>query len=148
MNIDDMKESKYLRKEDFPTPALATIRDLKYLNVAPDNKPPQKKWVMYFEEHDKGLVCGTTNRQLAANALGSKETEDWMGQQIVIYNDPNVTFGAEVTGGLRLRAVKRKAAPAAAPIVPTVYKKAAPAQTPDPREGVPFADMEDDSPPF
>jgi hypothetical protein len=110
MNINELKESKYLRKEDFPGPALATIRSFQKANVAPENKPPQQKWIMFFDEYEKGLVLGSTNAQLAAKALGSDETDDWIGQQIVLYNDPNVTYGSEVTGGIRLRAPKRKTA--------------------------------------
>jgi hypothetical protein len=145
MKIGSMMPSTYLKKDDFPTPALLTIRSFAHANVAAQNEPEEKKWIMHFDEMEKGLVLNPTNLQLAALAMDSDDTDDWIGQSIVVYNDPNVSFGGKLTGGLRLRAPKR-AKPAAAPVT---KPRAAPAQTPDPRADVPFADMEDDSdPPF
>jgi hypothetical protein len=108
-NINQMMPSKYLKKEDFPQPALVTIRNLKQDMVAgQQGKPDEKLWIMYFEELEQGLVMKSTNLQLAAMALGSEDTDDWIGKQIVIFADPNVSFGTKLVGGLRLRAVRRK----------------------------------------
>ena len=108
-NIDTMVESKYLKQADFPSPALVTVRGMKQMNFAKQGQPAEIKWVIFFEEFEKGMVCGSTNRQLCANALGSKMTEDWVGKQVVVYNNPEVMFGNEVTGGLRIRARKQPA---------------------------------------
>ena len=81
----------------------------------PAGKPEEKKWVMHFDEFENGLVMNSTNLQLTAMAMGSEETEDWIGKQIVLFSDPNVSFGGKLVGGLRIRAVRKKApvAPAA-----------------------------------
>ena len=36
------------------------------------------------------MILNSTNAQLIARAVGSEETEDWPGKQIVLFNDPNV----------------------------------------------------------
>jgi hypothetical protein len=109
-NINQMMPSKYLKKEDFPTPALVTIRSFTHDNVAQQGQPEEKKWVMHFNEFENGMVMNSTNLQLAAQALGSEETDEWVGKQIVVFSDPNVSFGGKLIGGIRIRAVKRRPA--------------------------------------
>lgn len=137
-NINQMMPSKYLKKEDVPQPVIVTIRKFSHENVAPSGQPEEKKWIMHFDEMENGMVMNPTNLQLTAIALGSEETEDWIGKQVVLYNDPNVSFGGKLTGGIRIRQVRRK------PVSPPV---AAPAmrQTPEPATD-PFGDMDDDIP--
>lgn len=107
-HISSMMPSKYMKKEDVPQPALVTIRRFTHENVAAQGQPEEKKWIMHFNEFEHGIVMNPTNLQLTAIALGSEQTEDWMGKQVVIYNDPNVSFAGKLTGGLRIRAVRRK----------------------------------------
>ena len=68
-------------------------------------QPEEMKWILNFTA-GKPLVLNSTNSQLIANALGSKETDDWKGKDIVLFNDHNVSFGGKLTGGVRARAVK------------------------------------------
>ena len=111
MNINEMKESKYLKKEDVGAGTLFTIKEIKHENVALETQPEELKYVMYFHEATKGIVMNWTNLQLAAKALGSENTDDWMGKQIVLYEDPNVSFGGKLVGGIRIRANQTAAEP-------------------------------------
>jgi len=113
MRIGEMKESKYLKKEDVGNGILVTIKSLEKTNVAGDNQDPDEKYVMHFKEMPKGMVLNWTNIQLIAHALGSEETNDWIGKKIVLYEDPNVSFGGKLVGGIRCRAPKqaKQAAP-------------------------------------
>ena len=106
MKIDQMRESKYLKKEDVGTGKLVTISRIEHENVAMENDPPELKYTMYFKETEKGIVLNWTNIQLCAKATGSDETEDWPGKKIVLYEDPNVSFGGKLVGGIRIRAAK------------------------------------------
>lgn len=118
MRIGEMKESKFLKKEDVGQGMLVTIARLEQQNVAMEDQPPENKWIMYFHETDKGVVLNWTNIQLVAKALGSEETNDWIGKKIVLYEDPNVSFGGKLVGGIRVRAMRTQAAsepPKAAP---------------------------------
>jgi hypothetical protein len=104
MKISQMMGGKYLKKDDCIPDLLLTIRGFEEENVAPqDSGKDDMKWVMYFEETDKGLVMNSTNLQLAAIALNSQDTDDWIGQKIVAFNDPAVQYAGKITGGVRLR---------------------------------------------
>ena len=109
MKISSMMPSNYLKKEDVATPRLVTVRNFSQQNLAQDGQPPENKWVMHLDEFDRPLVMNPTNLQLAAQAFGSEDTDDWVGKQIVLYTDSTVSFGGKLVGGLRLRAPKRQA---------------------------------------
>jgi len=113
--ISEMSPSKYLKKEDVEQPRLLTFRAFKKENVARDNEPADVKWVAYFDGEDRGLVLNKTNLGRAARAMGSEDTDDWIGRQIVAYNDPDVEYGGKLVGGIRLRAPKGKPAPVSQP---------------------------------
>lgn len=123
-NINQMMPSKYLKKEDVPQPALVTIRSFSQDNVAQQGQPEEKKWIMHFNEFENGLVMNSTNLQLCAMALASEETDDWIGKQVVLFADPNVSFGGKLVGGLRIRA-RRKPVQAARP-TPSPQRRPAP----------------------
>ena len=100
MKTSELKQSKYLKKEDCNEGVLVTITNLKQENVAMDGKAEDLKWIIHFQEC-KPLVLNGTNTRLIEKALGSDETDDWIGKKIVLFNDENVTFGDEVVGGVR-----------------------------------------------
>ena len=108
MRIGEMKESKYLKKEEVGKGKLVTIRELQKENVAMENQAPEEKYVLYFEEAHKGIVLNWTNIQLISQAVGSEETNDWIGKKIVLFEDPNVSFGGKLTGGIRVRAPRNQ----------------------------------------
>jgi hypothetical protein len=134
MKIGQMIGGKYLKKEDCDPAIMGIIERFEEENVAMPDQPEDKKWVMYFENIEKGLVMNTTNLQLAAIAFGTQETDDWIGKQIVLYHDPNVSYGGKLTGGIRVRAPRNKSKIEQA-------KKAL-----DPRPEPPFEDMDSDIP--
>ena len=104
--IGEMIESKFMKKEDVDPPVLVTIDRVAQNNVAMQGADSEMKWCMYFLEMDKPMVLNSTNIHLASAACGSDDTDEWMGKQVVLYNDPNVSFGGKLTGGIRIRAKK------------------------------------------
>lgn len=121
MKAGQMISSKFLKKDDVDPAKLVTIKGISQANVAQEDQPEELKWTMHFKELDKPLVMNSTNIQLCTLALGSDETNDWIGKQIVLYNDPSVSFAGKITGGVRIRKPKNQvsqaanAAPAADP---------------------------------
>ena len=104
MNVDELKNSRFLRKEDSDPPIYPTIDHVEKQNVAGMGERPENKWCLFFvEEHIKPMVLNSRNGQLIARFLGSKDTETWTGKRIKLINDPSVTFGSEVVGGIRAR---------------------------------------------
>lgn len=106
-NINEMRESRFAKKEDFPKPALATIKDVKEDNVGTADEP-ESKWTLLFREDIKPLVLNWTNIQACAAACGSEDTDSWPGCQIVLYNDESIMFRGQRTGGIRIRTPKQQ----------------------------------------
>jgi hypothetical protein len=110
-----------LTKDDFPSPALATITGLQQAVLQGENGS-ETKWTASFAEFDRSLVLNKTNVRLLATFLGN-DTVNWTGKKIVIFNDPTVSFGGRTVGGIRVRAPKQapqtKSAPAPAAPAPT-----------------------------
>jgi hypothetical protein len=104
--ISEMKESKFLKQNDVGNGALMTIAGCEKHNVAMAGADPEMKWCLEFAETDKPLVLNMTNMQLCAKALGSEDTDHWIGKRIVLYTDANVSYGGKIVGGIRVRAPK------------------------------------------
>ena len=106
MDLNDVKQSKFLKKEDVGEGALVTIRAVTKENVAMEGAEPEFKVCLHFNEFDKPLVLNSTNGQAVAE-ITQQSTEiekNWIGATIVLYTDPNVMFGKERKGGIRIRA--------------------------------------------
>jgi hypothetical protein len=71
----------------------------------------KKKPILSFEETEKTLVCNVTNQRAIANGHGSREMDDWIGKEIILF--PATTpFGNKEVPCIRVRvAVKPGAKP-------------------------------------
>ena len=112
--IGSMKTSNYLKKEDVGAGTLVTISRIAEENIAKEGEQEDLKWNIYFHEFVKPLISNDTNRQMIAYYLGSEETDDWINKQIILWNDPSVTFGA-IRGGIRVRQANQGAPAQPAP---------------------------------
>ena len=131
MNVSELKQSKFLTKNDVMPPVLVTMREVTPVNVAKEGAEPDNKFALHFDELEKPLVLNSTNGQIIAAITGSQESEGWAGKKIVLYNDPNISFGGKLTGGIRCRAPKAGSVVADA-------KQGAPAPAPVESDDVPF----------
>lgn len=111
--VDDLKQSRFLSKKDVASPILVTIKGYEQMNVARDRDEPDMRYVLYFREDYKPMTLNITNGQLIAAITGSRELDDWIGHKIVLFFDPNVSFGSELVGGIRCRAPRTQPAPSA-----------------------------------
>jgi len=105
----EMRESKFLKKEDVGAGALFAVAGCEQHNVAKEGAEPELRWCLSFEESDKPLVLNSTNIQLCESICGSDDTDDWIGKKIVLYADPTVQYRGKVVGGIRVRAPKKAA---------------------------------------
>jgi len=131
MQRRDMLPSKFLKQSDFdPVGTILTINNAtQKQNVAKSDEAPDFKHVLFFHEMGEvGLVLNAHNTNFLFDELG-ENSADWSGQEVVLYVDPNVTFGEKRVGGLRLRTHAAYQAPrAAAPrIANAVTQDSAPA---------------------
>ncbi len=103
MNVNQMMPSKFIKKEDVGNGVLYEITGVEEQDAGTQENMDMK-WVLLFKETDKPLILNKTNMTAVSTILGSEESEDWIGKQVVLYNDPNIQFKGKVTGGVRLRA--------------------------------------------
>ena len=105
MNLDDLvpTTSKYLAKEDVGTGMNLTIAGFKRQTVG-QGADADERAVMYFKEDVKPMVLNKTNKNRLKHYLGGNTTEQVIGAVINVYNDPDIEFGGEIVGGLRIRA--------------------------------------------
>lgn len=135
MHVSQFKQSNFLTRADVGRGMLVTIRSLSQENIAKSGAPEELKWVIHFDECEKPLVVNSTNAQIIAQITKQDDTDSWPGHKIVLYDDPSVSFGGKLVGGIRVRA-PRTLTPAPAP-------KIAPSPAPQPQSA-----QEDDSVPF
>ena len=130
MNIAELKNSRFLKKEDCgENGIIATIEgDVTMENMAKDGAPEELRPCLHFAELEKPLVLNTTNAGAIARIVGSDETSEWHGHQVVLYNDPNVGYAGKITGGIRIRAARN-----ASPAAPKRRSPVADVPTPRPR---------------
>ena len=103
MKITDMLPSTYLKQSDVDEDYIVTVQKLEQKNVAAADSDPELKWTVRFAEFEKPMVLNATNIQLMAAACDSDDTDDWIGKQVIVYTDPNVSYGGKLTGGLRIK---------------------------------------------
>lgn len=113
MKTSDMIQSKFLKKEDFPTPTILSIKGCSLEEVGRGDT----RWVLYFNERTKGIVLNVTKiKQLEASYGG--ETDDWVGRKVQVMHDPTVMMGTQVVGGIKFVMPRGSPAPVVAPTPP------------------------------
>lgn len=105
--ISQMVDSKYLKQADVEDDTIVTVTKVGQANIAKDDAPPDMKWLCRFKEFEKPMVLNRTNISLLGNFLGD-DTDDWIGKQVIVYNDESIQFQGKVTGGLRFKRLKAK----------------------------------------
>lgn len=104
----------------------AKIAEVEMEDLRQDNSSgTRRKFVLYFEQIDKGMVVNQTNASTLRDALG-KDPAKWIGTDVGLYVE-QVTFGNKRVPGLRLRVLAKPAIPAPA-TPPPVPIKPAPAE--------------------
>ena len=106
----EMRESKFLKKEDVGAGVLYTVATCVKHNVAMADQPEEVRWCLTFLEAAKPLVLNATNIQLCELIFKSDDTDHWVGHQLVLYTDPNVSYAGKLVGGIRVRAPRVKPA--------------------------------------
>lgn len=111
-DISTFTESKFLKRADVGPGKLLTIQECKQQNVAKSDQAPEMKWCLHFSETDKPMVLNRTNAELVGMITGERNSDNWGGHKVVLYDDPSISYGGKLTGGIRVRAPRNKTAPA------------------------------------
>ena len=103
MKLHELRESRYLTKEDVDPPLNVTIKKVIKENVGMEGEESREKFVMFFEGQKKGMVLNFTNGTILEEITKSDDSEGWVGWKIQLYSEPNIFFGGKKTGGIRIR---------------------------------------------
>ena len=106
----EMLPSKYLKGSDVGPGILVKFKSVTKENVGKEDDP-EWKYVALFDGAPKPMVLNKTNIKKLEKAFESDNTDDWTGKECVIYFDPDVEFGGEAVGGLRIRKPKAQTPP-------------------------------------
>ena len=101
MRVHELKNSRFLTKEDCEPDLTAKIIGWHQEDVAKEGEPPEMRCILELEGV-KPLCLNFTNGEMIQYNLGSDETDDWIGHSITLYHDRTVRFG-NARGGIRVR---------------------------------------------
>ena len=111
MNLDELvpSTSKYLAKEDVG-------KDGKNLTISSFSREmvgtgsdADERAVIQFKEDVKPMVLNKTNKNRIKHYLQATTSEEVIGKTVNVYNDPDIEFGGEIVGGLRIRGAQASA---------------------------------------
>lgn len=106
MDINKAFPSKYLKAADAEDgDLLLTVARVKVENVGAKGKDEQKP-VVYFTEHEKGMVLNKTNAKMLSKIAKSDDTDDWTGTKVRVIAT-EVEFQGDLVMSLRIREVKK-----------------------------------------
>lgn len=80
------------------------IKSVKKGKVTGKSGKSTGKAMIYFEGREKPLGCGAETLEQIGRLYGS-DTRTWPGKWITIWPDPDVKYGGEKVGGVRVRNV-------------------------------------------
>ena len=107
MDLDALvpSTSKYLAKEDVGDGMNLTIASFTNEMVG-QGADADNRAVIHWQEDVKPMILNKTNKNRIKRILQATTAEQVIGKRINAYNDPDVEYGGEMIGGLRLRQVQ------------------------------------------
>jgi len=107
-DIDTMKTSKYLKKEDVGQGVFATITKVERVEPSQESNSTDPIWLIHFSELSKPLWSKPTTREQIAQCLNQRNSDYWVGGQIQLWSDPSVTNRGAIVGGIRVRPAQQQ----------------------------------------
>jgi hypothetical protein len=113
-NIGEMFPGRFLKALD-DVPLAGGVDDLIITDM--DTKEMQtkggreKKWVLFFDKLEKGLVLNKTNAATLARAFGPT-SEEWIGRTVGL-RVHDVQFGSDIVPAIRIQIPKAAPTPTA-----------------------------------
>jgi hypothetical protein len=110
----DMIKSNYISKAEVRAAGgmILTIVGCTLEKVGSDDK-----WVLWFNEHPKGLGLNNTKIKLLEAAYGD-DSDYWVNRRVRLSFDPSVMMSGQVVGGIKLTCSTLGQAPAAGHVPP------------------------------
>lgn len=103
MKLDQAFPGNWLKTSDLGEEDHVVTIDTVKREMIGQGEQAKLKLVIRFHEFAKPLVCNLTNAKNIAKVLGSDDTDDWEGERITLWVNPDVSFGGEVVEAIRVR---------------------------------------------
>ena len=95
-------DSKYLKYQELDGKDwVFTIASFKHENLGQGEKK-EMKWVLYFQEMEKGFALNATNGKVICKLYG-EEMNDWVGKKITLYEKDDIEYAGDLVSGIRVR---------------------------------------------
>lgn len=133
--IDDLvpTKSNFLTKDDVGEAGKnLTIASFEQAEVGSQNEKELKYVVLWQQADYKPMVLNKENANRLKVICRTDDTDQMIGKTINVYNDPMVSYGGKITGGIRVR--------------PSAVQQKRPAQKPAPKPAQ--EDPNDELPPM
>jgi hypothetical protein len=102
----EMFPSRFLKETDLDE--IGKVYTIQRIVLEEVGRGQQKedKYVIYFKETEKCMTLNKTNSKRFEKMFKSDNTDDWLNKQCVVFWDPDIEFGGDIIGGIRVRSVK------------------------------------------
>jgi len=110
MKLDDLFPRRFATGEDLKgRPVTLTISHLRSEKMTPTpGAAPVERWVVYFKDAQKGIVLSKTLATQIAQAVGSDDTDAWVGKRVTLY-PVTVTVAGQTRIAIRAKAAQTPA---------------------------------------
>ncbi len=125
--VSDLKNSKFLTKEDVDPPVRVTIAGWDQVDVSLEAEPEKMRYTLSFKELEKSMVLNNTNGLRIQKITGTDNFDNWVGKEIILFNDETVMFGKDMVGGLRVQIPQQQVPEAVRPATTHVGDEPPPA---------------------
>lgn len=116
MNINEAFPSSYLKAEDLQGKSVTVTIEAVELVSLGQGQDKEQKILITFRGKEKGLVANKTNANTISKLYGP-ETDDWIGQTIII-KPMEVEFKGDLVWAIRVSLQKPGSKPGAVPAKP------------------------------
>jgi hypothetical protein len=95
--------STYLKHQDLDGGEwVVTVKEIVKENIKSQDGSSKEKFVLYFQETDKGLVLNTTNIKTLWKLFGTDESEQMVGKRLKLYVKDDVEYAGTLVSALRI----------------------------------------------
>jgi len=105
MDIGSAFPSKYLKASDLKGHRVTV--QISGLEMEEIQGEKEAKPILYFANKNKGLVLNKTNSNMLVEITGESETDNWMGEKIMLYSS-RVEFKGRIVDAIRIDRVGMK----------------------------------------
>ncbi len=102
-DIKQTQHRRFLRKGDLDEELVVTITGVSKEDISRYGEPRKERFVAYFAETEQVLILKWNLAEAIESVTGLSDMDSWVGQPIVVYHDPDVTYNGLKVGGIRVR---------------------------------------------